>query len=108
MNYMSSELCAQSRDMTNITSLGFVLDKNGRESIPLLNSIKELTGLFHQEVLWKKLSGTKIKVSWIWDFVMNSTQVFKEGLKISLRKSWNGYKRVVDLLFCCVSLRVLC
>lgn len=75
MNYMSSELCTRSRDATNITSLVFVLEKNGRESITPLNSIKQLTGLLsYQGVLWKKLSGSKIKMSWIWDFVMNSTQ----------------------------------
>lgn len=75
MNYMSSELCTRSRDTTNITSLVFVLEKNGRESITPLNSIKQLTGLLsYQGVLWKKLSGSKIKMSWIWDFVMNSTQ----------------------------------
>lgn len=33
----------------------------------------------HQGVLWKKLSGSKIKMSWVWDFVMNSTQVYKGG-----------------------------
>lgn len=81
MNYRSSESGTRSRDITNIASLCFVFEKNRRESILLLNSIKELTGLFHQGVLWKKLSGTKIKTSWIWDSVMNSTQVFKEGLK---------------------------
>lgn len=75
MNYMSSELCTRSRDATNITPLVFVLEKNGRESITPLNSIKQLTGLLsYQGVLWKKLSGSKIKMSWIWDFVMNSTQ----------------------------------
>lgn len=82
MNYVSSELQPRNRDTTNINSLVFMLEKIGRKSITLLNSIKELTGLLaHQGVLWKKLSGSKIKLSWIWDFVMNSAQVYKERLK---------------------------
>lgn len=67
-------------------------------------------GLFsHQGVLWKKLSGSKIKMSWIWGFVMNSTQVYKEGLQSlkDLEKVQIDTKRVVDLLFCCVSLGML-
>ena len=81
MNYRSSELGTRSRDITNIASLCFVFEKNGRESIPLLKFHKRVnrslpSGGFMEKAIWNQN-----KMSWIWDSVINSTQVFKEGLK---------------------------